>query len=58
MNLSYLTNIDKNTWRTIYEEIDAPYFLQVKLFPRLFIHFCKTHLNETQIIPADIKNNI
>ena len=51
-------NIDKNTWRNIYEEIDEGYFVKVKLFTRAFINLCKNRPNEPQNIPTDIKNNI
>ena len=34
LNVSNIDRNDKNTWRTIYEEIDAPYFVGVKLFPK------------------------
>ena len=49
---------DKNTCRNIYEEIDATYFLEVKLFFKSFLNYCKKHPNEPQNIPTDIKNNI
>ena len=57
----YVANIDKNyknTWRTIYEAIDAPYFVEVKLFPKSFINQYKNHPNEPQSITSDIKKNI
>ena len=37
----YVKNIDKNddnTWRTIYEAIDEPYFGEVETFPKLFLY--------------------
>ena len=57
----YVKNIDKNdknTWRTVYEAIDAPYFVEVKLFPKSFPDYCKNHPNCPQIIPNEIKKNI
>ena len=54
-------NIDKNyknTWRSIYEAIDAPCFLEVKLFPKAFLDKSKKHPNETQNIPSETKQNI
>ena len=56
-----VTNIDKNenfTWRTIYEEIDEGYFINITIFSRAFISICKKHPNESQKIPTDIKKNI
>ena len=44
----YVKNIyknDKNTWRTIYEAIDEPYFGEVKLIPKLFPYHYKNHPN-------------
>ena len=49
----YVKNIDrndKNTWRTIYEAIDAPYFGDVNLFTKVFLDQCKNHPNEPQKI--------
>ena len=40
----YVANIDnskKKTWRTMYEEIDECYYVEVKIFPRAFINICK-----------------
>ena len=48
-------NIDKNTWRTIYKSINAPYFGEVKLFTKYFNDQCKKRQNKTQNIPPDIK---
>ena len=48
LDVTNIDKYDKHTWRTIYEEIDAPYSGQVKLFPRSFINRCKNHPNETQ----------
>ena len=47
----YITNIDKNdknTWRTIYEAIDAPYFGEVGIFSIKLTNQYKIHPNETQ----------
>ena len=30
---------DKNTWRTLYKEIDEPYSAEVKLFHKLFLDY-------------------
>ena len=49
---------DKNSWRTIYEEIYVPYFGQGKLFPKPFIDKFKMYPNEPQKIPNQIKNNV
>ena len=48
----------KNTWRTIYAEIDAPYFVEVELFPKLFLGQCKNHPNEPQNNPTETNKNI
>ena len=39
---------DKNRWRNIYEAIDAPYFGEVKLFPKEFLYPYKDHPNNPQ----------
>ena len=36
---------DKNRWRNIYEAIDAPYFGEVKLFPKEFLDPYKENPN-------------
>ena len=41
---------DKNTWRNIYEEIDASYFGEVKLFTKSFLNQCKKYPNYPQTI--------
>ena len=60
MNL-YVKNIDKNdknTYRTIYQAMFAPYFVEVNLFPTSFLYHCRNHINEPQNISTDIKKNI
>ena len=49
---------DKNTCRKIYEEIDEPYFGEVKLFPKDFIEHFKNNPNMPQNIPSEIKKKI
>ena len=49
---------DKNTWRTIYKAIYAPYFGKVRLFPKEFLDHYKNHPNEQQNIPYQIKKKI
>ena len=54
-------NIDKNdnkTWSAISEAIGAPYFEEMKTFPKLFLRQCKNHPNEPQNIPYEINRNI
>ena len=36
----------KNTWRTIYDSIDEPYFREAKLFSKENLDHCKNHPNE------------
>ena len=57
----YVKNIgknDKNTWKNIYKEIDAPYIGGVKNFPKMFLDQCKNYPNEPHKIPSETKNNI
>ena len=49
---------DKNTWRTIHEEINAPYFGEVKIFPKALLDQYKNNTNKTQKIPYEIKKRI
>ena len=49
---------DKNTRRTIYEEIDELYFGEVKIFYKEFLDHCKNNTNTPQNIPSRIKNNV
>ena len=43
---------DKNTWITIYEPIDEPYFWEVKIFTKVFIYHCKKNPKYPQEIPS------
>ena len=45
---------DKNTWMTIYEEIDS----QVELLPGEFLGHFKKYPNDPQNIPTETKKNI
>ena len=49
---------DKNTWRTIYEEIDTSYLGEVELLSKIFLDNSKKHLNCPQNIETEINNNI
>ena len=49
---------DKNTQRTVYKAIDAPYFGEAKIFSKVFPVKFKDHPNEPQNIPSEINNNI
>ena len=57
-DVSNIDRNDKNTYGTIYEAIDAPSFVQIKLFTRAFINICQKHPNEPLNIPTDINKNI
>ena len=58
IDIKNINKNDKNTWRTIYEEICEPYFGEVKLFPKAFIEHCKKHLNGSRNIPYEINKSI
>ena len=48
----------KITWGEIYEEIDEPYFGEVKMFPKDFLEGCKNDPNVSQNIPYETKKKI
>ena len=43
IDLKNIDKNDKNRWKTIYEAINETYFVEGKLFPKLFFDQCKKH---------------
>ena len=55
LDVANIDKNDKNTRKTIYKAIDAPYFGWFKIFTKSFLNQCKKYPNKPQNIPTDIK---